>query len=80
MLAELLQLAEATMVATTLSIGIVATGSSIISGTAPPDLSTFITSVQLYNQNGDIVAVGNLSKPLKKNFSSEATIKVKLTY
>ncbi len=42
--------------------------------------STFITSVQLYNSAGDIVAVGNLSTPLKKNFSSEATIKVKLTY
>ena len=42
--------------------------------------TTFITSVQLYNQNGDIVAVGNLSTPLKKSFSSEATIKVKLTY
>ena len=41
---------------------------------------TFITSVQLYNNRGDIVAVGNLSKPLKKNFQSEATIKVKLTY
>ena len=46
MLAELLQLAEATMVATTLSIGLIATGHSVISGTAPPDLSTFITSVQ----------------------------------
>ena len=46
MLAELLQLAEATMVATTLSLGIVATGSAVINGTAPPDLSTFITSVQ----------------------------------
>tara|TARA_A100001201_G_scaffold50045_1_gene49891 strand:+ start:26 stop:1132 length:1107 start_codon:yes stop_codon:yes gene_type:complete len=42
--------------------------------------TTFITSVQLYNAAGDIVAVGNLSTPLKKNFSSEATIKVKLTY
>ena len=42
--------------------------------------TTFITSVQLYNRSGDIVAVGNLSTPLKKNFSSEATIKVKLTY
>jgi hypothetical protein len=42
--------------------------------------STFISSVQLYNNAGDIVAVGNLSTPLKKNFSSEATIKVKLTY
>jgi len=42
--------------------------------------TTFITSVQLYNNDGEMVAVGNLSTPLKKNFSSEATIKVKLTY
>ena len=42
--------------------------------------SSYITSVQLYNTRGEMVAVGNLSKPLKKNFSSEATIKVKLTY
>jgi len=42
--------------------------------------TTFITSVQLYNDAGEMVAVGNLSTPLKKNFSSEATIKVKLTY
>ena len=42
--------------------------------------TTFISSVQLYNGAGDMVAVGNLSTPLKKNFSSEATIKVKLTY
>ena len=42
--------------------------------------TTFISSVQLYNNSGEMVAVGNLSTPLKKNFSSEATIKVKLTY
>ena len=42
--------------------------------------TTFITGVQLYNTAGDLVAVGNLSTPLKKNFTSEATIKVKLTY
>jgi len=42
--------------------------------------NTFITSVQLYNSSGDMVAVGSLSKPLKKNFSSENTINVKLTY
>ena len=41
---------------------------------------TFITAVELYNSAGDMVAVGKLSKPLKKNFQSEATIKVKLTY
>ena len=42
--------------------------------------TTFISSVQLYNSSGEMVAVGNLSTPLKKNFQSEATIKVKLTY
>jgi len=42
--------------------------------------TSFISQVQLYNSAGDMVAVGNLSTPLKKNFSSEATIKVKLTY
>ena len=34
------------MVATTLSLGIVATGSAVINGTAPPDLGTFVTSIQ----------------------------------
>ena len=42
--------------------------------------NVFITAVQLYNTSGDMVAVGHLSTPLKKNFTSEATIKVKLTY
>ena len=46
MLAELLQLAEATMVATTLTLGIVSTTSAVISGSAPPDLSGFISAVQ----------------------------------
>ena len=46
MLAELLQLAEAVMVATTLSVGLIATGASVMNGTEPPDLSAFITSVQ----------------------------------
>jgi len=41
---------------------------------------SFITAVQLYNNSGDMVAVGNLSTPLKKNFTSEATVKLKLTY
>ena len=42
--------------------------------------NTFISQVHLYNGAGEMVAVGNLSTPLKKNFTSEATIKVKLTY
>ena len=42
--------------------------------------TTFITGVELYDGAGNIVAQGKLSKPLKKNYSSEATIKVNLTY
>ena len=41
---------------------------------------TFITGVGLYNSSGQLLAIAKLSKPLKKNFASEATIKVKLTY
>ena len=41
---------------------------------------TFITGVGLYNSSGQLLAIAQLSKPLKKNFASEATIKVKLTY
>ena len=42
--------------------------------------SVYITGVQLYDGSGNIVASGQLSTPLKKNFASEATIKVKLTF
>ena len=41
---------------------------------------TFISGIGLYNAMGQLVAVARLSSPLKKNFASEATIKVKLTY
>ena len=42
--------------------------------------TSYISQVQLFNSAGDMVAIGNLSTPLKNNFSSEATVKVKLTY
>ena len=42
--------------------------------------TTYITGVELYDGIGNMVATGKLSTPLKKNFSSEATIKVKLTF
>ena len=41
---------------------------------------TFISAVGLEDANENLIAVAKLSKPLRKNFSSEATIKVKLTY
>ena len=40
----------------------------------------YITSVGLYDGTGDLVAVGKLSSPVKKNFQSETTIKIKLDY
>jgi|3_EtaG_2_1085321.scaffolds.fasta_scaffold08428_2 hypothetical protein len=42
--------------------------------------TVYATGIQLYNQFGDVVAVGKLSTPVKKNFSSEVTIKVKLDF
>jgi len=42
--------------------------------------TTFISGLGLYNSAGQLLATAKLSSPLKKNFASEATIKVKLTY
>ena len=42
--------------------------------------TTFITGLELYNNLGQVVAVAKLSSPVKKNFASETTVKVKLTY
>ena len=42
--------------------------------------NVYISGIGLYGSNGTLVAIGKLSTSLKKNFSTEATIKVKLTY
>ena len=41
---------------------------------------SFITQVGLYNDNNELLAVANLSKPLQKSYSKEAIIKVKLDF
>jgi hypothetical protein len=41
---------------------------------------TYITSVGLYNENQELIAVAKLSKPLKKDFTTEALIRVKLDF
>ena len=42
---------------------------------------TYITTVGLYQgQPPQLVAIGKLSGPVEKNYGTEATIKVKLTY
>ena len=40
----------------------------------------YITEVGLYDEVGDLMAIGRLSSALEKNFSSEAIVKVRLTY
>lgn len=40
----------------------------------------YITAVGLYNDNNDLLAVSKLSKPLLKDFTKEALIRIKLDY
>lgn len=63
------------------------TNPSIISGSGEfyyPSLvnnpQTFITTVGLYNDNNELLAVAKLSKPLAKDFTKEALIRVKLDF
>lgn len=42
--------------------------------------TVYLTSVGLYNDNHELLAVAKSSKPLKKTFSSEMLLKVKLDY
>ena len=41
---------------------------------------TFITTIGLYNDSNDLVAVAKVSQPIAKDFSKEALIRVKLDY
>jgi hypothetical protein len=41
---------------------------------------SYITTVGLYNDNNDLLAVAKLSKPLLKDFTKEALIRIKLDY
>ena len=41
---------------------------------------TFITTVGLYNDSNELLATAKLSKPLKKDFTKEALIRVKLDF
>jgi hypothetical protein len=42
--------------------------------------TTYVTSVGMYNDNNELLAVAKLSKPLKKDFTKEALIRVKLDF
>ena len=40
----------------------------------------FITTVGLYNDNNELLAVAKLSQPLAKDFTKESLIRIKLDY
>ena len=40
----------------------------------------YITTVGLYNDAGELLAVAKLSRPIKKNFQTELNINVRLNY
>ena len=40
----------------------------------------FITAVGLYNDNNDLLAIAKLSRPLLKDFTKEALVRIKLDY
>jgi len=42
--------------------------------------TSYITTVGLYNNEGDLLAVAKLSQPITKDFTKEALIRVKLDY
>jgi hypothetical protein len=39
-----------------------------------------MTTVVLYNDNNDLLAVAKLSRPLLKDFTKESLIRIKLDY
>lgn len=53
---------------------------NIIYSTLINNPQTFITTVGLYNNQNELLAVAKLSRPLVKDFTKEALIKVKLDY
>ena len=41
---------------------------------------SYMTSIGLYNDSNELLAVAKLSKPLNKNFTKEALVRVKLDF
>lgn len=44
------------------------------------DPKTFLTTIGLYNNSNELLAVAKLSKPVQKSFSTEALIKIRLDF
>ena len=53
---------------------------NIIFSTLINDPQVYITTIGLYNDNNDLLAVAKFNKPLRKDFVSEALVRIKLNY
>ena len=59
---------------------IIDSNGNILYNTLINNPQTFITTVGMYNDNNELLAVAKLSKPLTKDFTKEALIRIKLDY
>jgi hypothetical protein len=62
------------------SFSVSASAGSILYNDFIQNPATYITSVGMYNDSNELLAVAKLSKPLKKDFTKEALIRVKLDF
>ena len=62
------------------SFSVSASAGTIIYNDFIQNPATYITSVGMYNDNNELLAVAKLSKPLKKDFTKEALVRVKLDF
>lgn len=62
------------------SFSVSASAGSILQSIWVQNPTTYITSVGMYNDNNELLAVAKLSKPLKKDFTKEALVRVKLDF
>jgi hypothetical protein len=62
------------------SFSVSASAGSILYNDFIQNPTTYVTSIGMYNDNNELLAVAKLSKPLKKDFTKEALIRVKLDF
>jgi hypothetical protein len=59
---------------------IIDTNGNLLYTTLINNPQTYVTTVGMYNDNNELLAVAKLSKPLTKDFTKEALIRIKLDY
>jgi hypothetical protein len=53
---------------------------SLLYDTLIDNPQTYLTTVGMYNDNNELLAVAKLSRPLVKDFTKEALVRIKLDY